>query len=95
MFIKKYLPQEAIAVHSYEDACALQKVLVENGNCVMLSREENLWLVNWIWTETPADRNCVIFTSRDEYECNMWKWHQDHPDVMCGEDEDEDEEEDW
>ena len=89
MFFERYLEQDAIAVHSYEDACALMKILVENGNCVMISREEDLWLVNWVWGEGRADRNDVIFADRGVYECNLWNWQKQHPEIKYEDKEDE------
>lgn len=88
MFLEKNLEQIGIAVHSYEDACALMKILVENGNCVMISREENLWIVNWVWTETaPADRNDVIFINRGSYESDLYAWQKRHPEIKYEEDD--------
>lgn len=67
MFEEGFIPREEIACHSFEDAAALQKILVENNYVVMLSREEQLWIVNYIWSPT-ADRNDVIFYDRSMYE---------------------------
>lgn len=85
--IEKYLPQEGIAVHSFEDATALMQILLKNGNCVMVSREENLWIVNWVWSENDADRNDVIFTNRADYECDWWDFIKAHPEIQWKEDE--------
>ena len=82
MFIEDYLPHESLVVDSYEDACTIQRILLKNGNCVMMSREEALWVLTWIWTETPADRNEVIFIDRSNYECNVWNWTQNHPEYL-------------
>ena len=81
MELEKYLEGDGIAVHSFEDATTIMKILVDNGNCVMLSREEDLWIVHWVWTSMPADRNEVIFISRAVYECDLWAWRKNHPDV--------------
>ena len=69
MMVKEmeYLPQPALAVDKYEDACAIQKVLLENGYVTMMGREESLWTLNWIYSEY-ADRNDVIFIERGLYE---------------------------
>ena len=88
MWPEKFLEQEAIAVDSFEDASTLMKILVENGNCAMLSREENLWLVNWVWTDGGrADRNDVIFINRSSFECDLWEWQKKHPELKYEEDE--------
>lgn len=79
MLIKEYLEQEALTFENYEDAATVQKILIENGYCVMMSREEHLWLLNWVWTENFANRNDVIFINRAQYECDEWKWLENHP----------------
>ena len=45
----------------------------------MMSREEHLWLLNWVWTEKFADRNGVIFVDRAMYEYNEYEWLKKHP----------------
>lgn len=79
MFLDKYLEQDSLAFESYEDTATVQKILVENGYCTMMSREEHLWLLNWVWTEKFADRNGVIFVDRAMYEYNEYEWLKKHP----------------
>lgn len=79
--IEKYLPQEGIACHDFEDAAALMQILIKNGNCVMLSCEEDLWIVNWIWSEGNADRNDVIFYDRATYEGDWFNFCNNHPEI--------------
>jgi len=86
--IKKYLEQDALAFHDYESAATVQKILLEQGLCVMMSREENLWMLNWVWTEIPSDRNGVIFINRAGYECDWWNFLKNNPDVVIEENED-------
>ena len=62
-----YLPQRAIAVNSFEEAAQIAKILLNNDNVVMLSREENLWCVNWTYSEY-SDRNDVVFVDRETFE---------------------------
>lgn len=81
MWLEKYLEQDALAFESYEDAAAVQKILLENGYCVMMSREEHLWLLNWVWTERFADRNDVIFISRAQYEYEWDAFEERHPEI--------------
>ena len=85
--IENYLEQDALAFHSYENAIVVQKALIEEGFCVMMSREENLWMLNWVWTETPADRNGVIFINRGDYECDWWNFIKSHPEIKWKEDD--------
>lgn len=79
MLIENFLEQEALTFSTFEEAAAVQKILLENGYCVMMSREEELWLLNWVWTDHPADRNDVIFINRAQYECDEWEWLKNHP----------------
>ena len=78
MELEKYLEDNEITVDAFDDAVTIMKILIENGSCVMLSREEHLWVINWIWTETPADRNEVIFLNRANYECDLWEWQKEN-----------------
>lgn len=67
--MERYLTDNQICVKSYENVVALQKILLDEGHVVMVSREEQFWIVNWIWDpEDRADRNAVIFISREDYE---------------------------
>lgn len=80
--IENYLPQDGLVCHDFDDAAAIMQILVKNGNCVMLSREEDLWVINWVWTEgAPADRNGVIFTDRSTYECDWYNFCNNHPEI--------------
>ena len=63
-----YVTNNEIALHSYEDAVALTKVLLDNGYVAMISREEQLYIVNYVWSQRNADRNDVVFMDRDELE---------------------------
>lgn len=75
--LDKILEQEAISVDTYEAAAQLQKILVENGYCVMLSREESLWMINWVWSPNFADRNDVVFLGRELYECSLEEFEKE------------------
>ena len=63
------IPSNEIAVHSAADALKIAEVLAndENNYCVLISREEDLWIINYVWARY-ADRNEVVFMSRDDYE---------------------------
>ena len=74
----KYLENEGISVHSYEDACSLSKILLDNGNAVMITEEENLFIVNWVWCDSGyPDRNEVVFRNRADVESEMFKDDKD------------------
>ena len=57
-----------IACGSFENAFVLAKTLLEENYVVMLSREENLWIINYLWSEHNANRNDVKFFSNEEFE---------------------------
>ena len=63
--MEKYLTDDEIACHSFEDAQKIAEVLLKNDYVVMISREEKLYIVNYIWTQNYANRNEVCFLSRD------------------------------
>ena len=63
----KYLPEESIACENYENALELAKLLVEEGYVVMLSKEDHIVVLNYIWTPY-GDRNDVVFVSREDYD---------------------------
>ena len=67
----KYLTNNEIATHSYSDALSLAEILLNNGYVVMISKEEKLYIVNYIWSSGDADRDDVCFQSRDEIEDNL------------------------
>lgn len=67
-----YLPQRAIALNSFEEAAQVAKILLENDNVVMLSKEECLWCVNWIYSEY-SDRNNAVFVEREVFEEEEYK----------------------
>ena len=57
-----------VAVHEYEDAALLAHILIDNDYVVMISREEDLFVVSAIWSERHADRNDVVFMDRCTFE---------------------------
>ena len=74
----KCLENEGIAVHSYEDACALSKILLDNGKAVMITEEEELYIVNWVWCDSGfPDRNDVVFRNRASVEAEMFEDEED------------------
>lgn len=62
-----YLPKNEIAVDTYEQACTIAKILLDNRNAVMITMEEQLYIVNWEFSWL-SDRNDVIFRSREDWE---------------------------
>lgn len=56
-----------IAVQSKESALKIVDILVDEEYCVMLSREESLYVINYEYSEY-SDRNNVIFMDRGTFE---------------------------
>ena len=67
----KLLPEE-IALSKYEDVVAILPTLVNNGYATMITREEDLWIVSYIYAEDidneQADRNNVVLMDRGTFE---------------------------
>ena len=61
-----YITKNEVALHSFEDAATITKILLDNGYVAMISREEQLYIVNYLWSQRGADRNDVAFMDRDE-----------------------------
>ena len=49
-------------------ATTLADVLLDEDYVVMISREEDLYIVDYIWSQRGADRNDVVFMDRDEFD---------------------------
>lgn len=65
----KYITDNEIAIKNKDTALKMAEMLMSEGYCVMLSREEQLYIINYIWTPSvESDRNDVIFLSREEFE---------------------------
>lgn len=56
-----------IAVRNKDTAIELVKLLVDEEYVVMLSREEDLYIVNFEYSQY-SDRNDVVFLNREEFD---------------------------
>ena len=56
-----------IAIKNKEKALEVLSTLVDEEYCVMFSREEDLYIINYEYSEY-SDRNNVVFMSKDEFE---------------------------
>ena len=69
---ERLIPDNHMACDSYEDACKVAEILMKNGNVVMISREEQLYILNWEWTwNVGANRNEVVFMERGNFELQL------------------------
>lgn len=70
------ISKNEISFFNMEDALATTRILLRNDYVVMLSQEENLWIVNYEWSPT-CNRNDVVFISRDEFEDEFFNIKKD------------------
>ena len=61
-----------IAFRNKENALKVAEILVEEDNCVLLSKEEDLYVVNYEYSQY-SDRNDVIFMDREEFESKYYE----------------------
>jgi hypothetical protein len=73
-----YIPNKEIACHFLENALDLAKTFMEEGYVVMLSKEENLYIINYIWSPNHANRNDVVFASREDFEDYIFNKENDY-----------------
>lgn len=72
--MEKYLENAELSVDDFEDACTIAKILLKNGNAVMITTEEELFIVNWVWCESGyPDRNDVVFRDRASVEDELFE----------------------
>lgn len=58
-----------VVFNNHENGMKVARILLEEGYVVMLSYEEQLFVVNWEWCPSDyPDRNDVIFMSREVFE---------------------------
>ncbi len=60
--------ENEIALNNKEDALKIASCLLNQGYVVMLSSEEQLTIINYIWRSELGDRNDIVFMSRDTFE---------------------------
>lgn len=56
-----------LAFHDVSDAMEVASHLIKNNYVVMLSREENLTILNYVWAP-DANRNYVVFGDYEDFE---------------------------
>ena len=58
-----------LAFKNHSRGLGVAKALLDEGNVVMLSYEEEFLILNWEWCESGyADRNEVVFMPEGEFE---------------------------
>ena len=66
-----------IAFKNHSRGLGVAKALLDEGNVVMLSYEEEFLILNWEFSEHGADRNDVVLMRRDEYEERFDQQYED------------------
>ena len=66
--MNNYVTNNEIAFHDRYNAQRVAALLLEEGYVVMISREEQLYIVNYVWSPNDANRNDVVFNSREVIE---------------------------
>lgn len=61
-----------IAFRNKENALKVAEILVEEDYCVLLSKEEDLYIINYEYSQY-SDRNDVIFMNREEFESKYYE----------------------
>ena len=67
------MKERIIALDNVEDALKIMAILIENNYCTMLSREEDFYIVSLEFA-LNANRNEVVFNSREEYEDELFSF---------------------
>lgn len=58
-----------IVLDTKEQAQTVAEILLENNNIVMVSREEEFYVLNWIFSfDSQPHRSNVVFMALDEFE---------------------------
>ena len=60
--------EKQLVFDKMENALIISEVLVKEGYVVMLSREEQFIVLNYLRTFPDSDRNSVVFMDREEFE---------------------------
>ena len=64
--------EHEIALHDKETALKIANILVDEDYVVMVSREENLYIINYIYAQY-SDRNYVVFMDREEFDMKYYQ----------------------
>lgn len=64
--------RDEIAVNDKEVALKIADLLVNQDYVVMLSREEDLYIINYLYSKY-SDRNDVVFIDREEFDMKYYQ----------------------
>ena len=63
---KEIIMKNEIVFKNHSRGLGVAKALLDEGNVVMLSYEEEFLILNWEFSEHGADRNDIVFMQCDE-----------------------------
>lgn len=70
----KLIPEGELTFHDFDSCMKVAEIILEEGYVVLLSREENLYVINYVWSsENYADRNDVVFMGREEFDDKFYE----------------------
>ena len=67
----KLIPDGELTFRSHENLMSVVDALLDEDFVLLLSREEELYILNYIWSPNCSDRNDVVFMDRDEFDDNF------------------------
>ena len=73
----KLVTNNELAFSTFESATTVADLLLAEGYVVMLSREEQLYILNYEWSSNEADRNDVVFMDRDTFEQKFYEYDEE------------------
>ena len=63
--------RDEISLHDKETALKIANILVDEDYVVMISREEDLYIINYLYARY-SDRNYVVFMDRADFDTNYY-----------------------
>ena len=77
--------ENELAFNSLENCMTVAKTLIEEDYVVMLSREDQFYILNYQWSEN-GDRNDVVFVPQEEFYRMMREEEDDKYNVLFSDD---------
>lgn len=78
--MKKLIPDGELTFHDFESCQTVIDILLAEGYVLLLSMEEDLYILNYIWSEGDANRNDVVFMDRCDFEMDFYETEEDEED---------------
>lgn len=75
--MSRLIPKEELTCRSEVNAIAIARVLLDEDYVVMISKEEDLYVINYIWSAKGSDRNDVVFMDREIFDDDFIDRHME------------------